>query len=343
MDRNSIKGSTIKDVAEMAGVSSATVSHVINSTRYVSDDLTQRVNNAINELEYQPNVIARSLRGGGTKSIGLIVPDNSNPFFAQVARVIEDKGFGEGYSVILCNSNGDIQKEAAYIQILIAKHVDGVIFIASSNAYEHLQMLSNQNIPMVVVDREISNLSVDSFHVTNEQGGYDATCYLLSLGHKKIGCITGPSNLTPSAERVNGYRRALIEAVISVREDYIVTGNFRFQGGTSAMNRLLELPDPPTAVFVCNDVMAIGALQSLRNRNVRVPEDMSIIGFDDIELASAVSPKLTTIQQPIVELGTQIVKTLIERIKQNDEKNRGTRNILNTTLVIRESCAPPCL
>lgn len=330
---------TIKDVARLAGVSTTTVSHVINDTRHVSDELRTRVLAAMEELNYHPNVLARSLRRGETRTIGLVVPDNSNPFFAEVARIVEDVGFENGYSVILCNSDGSLEKEAAYISVLIAKQVDGVIFIAAGSKHEHLHELTAQGIPVVVADRDIPQTLADVVLVDNEKGGYGATRYLLSLGHRRIACIAGPSDLTPSADRVRGYRRAQEEAGISIEEGWIVPGDFRYQGGEAAAAKLLRLGEPPSAIFACNDVMAIGALRTLRNAGLQVPGDVSIIGFDDIPLASAVSPALTTVAQPIAELATLAAQCLISRIQNDREDEPRQRSVLETRLIVRDSCA----
>ena len=330
---------TIKDVARLAGVSITTVSHVINETRYVSDELRGRVLAAMQELNYRPNVLARSLRRGETRTIGLVVPDNSNPFFAEVARIVEDVGFEKGYSVILCNSDGSLEKEAAYISVLIAKQVDGVIFIAAGSKHEHLHELTAQGIPVVVADRDIPQSLADVVLVDNEKGGYEATRYLLSLGHRRIACIAGPSDLTPSADRVCGYRRAQEEAGISIEEGWIVPGDFRYQGGEAAAARLLRLGEPPSAIFACNDVMAIGALRTLQNAGLQVPGDVSIIGFDDIPLASAVSPALTTVAQPTAELSTLAARCLISRIQNDRDDEPRQRSVLETRLVVRDSCA----
>ena len=331
---------TIKDVARLAGVSTTTVSHVINETRYVSDELRARVLAAMGELNYRPNVLARGLRRGETKTIGLIVPDNSNPFFAEVARIVEDIGFENDHSVILCNSDGNLDKEAAYINVLIAKQVDGVIFIAAGSTYEHLHELTKLGIPVVVADRAIPQALADVVLVNNEQGGYDATHHLISLGHRRTACITGPSDLTPSADRIHGYKRALREAGIPIEQTLIVPGDFRYQGGETAMEQLLRLDEPPSAVFACNDVMAIGALRAIRNAGLQVPSDVSIVGFDDIPLASAVSPALTTVAQPIVELATLAAQLLMSRIRNRQGDEPGQRAVLDTKLIIRDSCAP---
>jgi LacI family transcriptional regulator len=332
-------GITIRDVAIKAGVSITTVSHVVNKTRFVSKELCERVYAAMEELNYRPNTLARSLRMGETKTIGLIIPDNSNPFFAELARIIEDIGFENGYSVILCNSDNIHEKEFAYINMLIAKQIDGVIFIAAGNNPEHLVELIKRNIPVVVIDRNIANAAVDVVLVDNEKGGFDVVNYLLGLGHKKIACISGPSKLTPSIGRVKGYRKALKQAGIPIRENYIISGDFRSPSGEAATLQLLRLPEPPTAIFACNDLMALGALRALRNAGLSVPQEISIIGFDDIDLADEITPPLTTVAQPIAELATSAVEILISRIQESTPRSETQRKVLNAWLVIRESCA----
>lgn len=282
-----LKMPTMRDVAEQANVSVTTVSHVINGTRFVSEELRKRVLEAMKRLDYRPNILARGLRVGKTNTIGLIVPDNSNPFFAEVSRVVEDVGFDSGYSVILCNSDGNLDKELTYIDVLVAKQVDGIIFIASSSQSEHLRLLIDEKIPLVVADREMPDLDVDLVLVDNSRGGYEATKYLLELGHRRIGCISGPSEITPSAERIKGYRQAVSEFDVPFDENLIVRGDFQFEGGKRAMSQLLALPKLPSAVFICNDVMAIGAMGSIRSAGLKMPEDISIVGFDDISQASA--------------------------------------------------------
>lgn len=332
---------TMKDVAQAAGVSVTTVSHVINETRYVSEDLRARVLQAMEELSYHPNILARSLRQGITHTIGLIVPDNSNPFFAEIARVAETVGFENDYSVILCNSDKNVERESAYINVLIAKQVDGVIFIAAGSEQQHLRELAAQGIPVVVADREVPQELADVVLVNHEQGGYDATGHLITLGHRRIACIAGPSPLTPSADRVRGYRRALREAGIPIEEELVVRCTESYLGGETAMAQLLRLDELPTAVFTYNDVTAIGALRAIRNAGLQVPKDLSIVGFDDISLASAVVPALTTVAQPIADLATLATELLIARIQNSEEYEPGQRIVLDTKLVVRESCAPP--
>ncbi len=314
-----------------------TVSHVLNETRFVSEELRCRVLRAIEELNYQPSGVARSLRRKRTHTIGMIIPDNTNPFFAEVARGIEDASFELGYNVILCNSDGNLEKEMDYLGLLIEKRVDGLVFVSAGSNPAAIEMLSAQKIVGVIVDREISGLAMDSVLTDNKRGGYQATRYLLDLGHRRIACITGPSQLTPSAERVTGYRDALQEAGIPVDENLILAGDFQSQSGYQGMHTLLRLSPPPTAVFVCNDLMAIGALCAAHEAGLHVPQQLSIIGFDDIALASFTTPRLTTIAQPKYEMGLMAAEMLVERIKNKELPPR--RRLLATELIVRDSCA----
>ena len=332
---------TIKDVAQAAGVSITTVSHVVNGSRRVSDRLTQRVLEAMEALDYRPNILARSLRLGETKTLGLVIPDNSNLFFAEMARSIEDTGYRNGYSVILCNSDGDVEKQQSYVRLLVDKQVDGMVFISSGESSEDLQYLTDEGIEVVIVDRDVPNMPVDVILLDNEQAGYEATRYLIDLGHRLIACVTGPSQLTPSAQRVNGYRRALQEAGIAFNPDYLTGGDFQLDGGEQATGRLLALDPRPSAVFVCNDMMAIGAIRGARNLGLGIPQDLSVIGFDDIALATAIYPALTTMAQPIAEMARIATELLIERIQGQVTGEKRQRILLSATLKVRESCAPP--
>jgi LacI family transcriptional regulator len=309
---------------------------VINETRFVSEELRARVLEVMEELNYQPSAVARSLRRKETQTIGMMVPDSSNPFFAEVARGIEDTSFDQEYSVILCNSDGDMKKEQFYINVLVEKRVDGIIFVAAGGSAQHIRSLLERNMPLVVVDREIADVEVDSVLTDNLQGGYLATKHLIELGHRRIGCITGPSDLTPSAERVIGYERALMERNLAVNENLILKGDFQYESGYQAVREFLTMDEPPTAVFACNDLMAVGAISGVRENGGRVPEDLAIVGFDDVDLASFTNPPLTTIVQPKYEMGVLAAQMLMERIK--DKAMPPRRRLLKTTLVVRESC-----
>jgi LacI family transcriptional regulator len=330
---------TIRDVAHLAGVSPSTVSHVINETRYVSDETKAEVLAAMEALNYRPNAIARSLRQKKTHTIGLIVPDSSNPFFAEVGRGVEETIFAQGYSLIIGNSEGNLEKELLHINVLTEKQVDGIMFVAAGLSTAHILTLQSHNMPLVVVDREVPGVNVDVVLTNHLQGGYVATVHLIGLGHRHIGCITGPAELPSSADRVAGYKRALIEYGIDPDEELIVRGEFDSPSGYRAVKRLLALSQPPTALFACNDLMAIGALSGAIEAGYHVPDDLSIVGFDNISLASFSIPPLTTVAQPTAQLGAMAAQMLMERIRDITLPPR--RRVLPIELIVRSSSAPP--
>jgi LacI family transcriptional regulator len=326
---------TIREVAEKARVSPTTVSHVVNNTRFVSEDVRKRVVVAMRELNYRPNALARSLRRGETHTLGLILPDSANPFFAEIGHAIEGAAFALGYSVILCNTENDDNKERLYTEVLENKQVDGMIFVAAGENHESISAICKNGLPLVMVDRDMGSLELDTVTTDNHHGGMIATQHLLSLGHQIIGCITGLSNITPSADRVTGYRTALQQAGLPVEESLLVRGDFHAPSGYSAAIQILQRTSRPTAIFVCNDMMAIGALRAAGQLGLRVPEDVAIVGFDDIELASYTTPPLTTVAQPKQEIGQLAVKLVFERMGSPSLPPR--HNVLSTQLVIRES------
>lgn len=335
---------TMEDIGRRAKVSASTVSRVINQSVAVDPATEQRVRAAIDELGYRPNLLARSFRRRVTHTIGLLVPDNSNPFFAEVARMIEDAGYREGYSVILCNSDLSKEKQAAYLDVLLAKRVDGLILVSSglislTDEPDPIQRVLEAGIPCVVIDRDLGDLPVDQVLVENEMGGYQAGRYLVELGHERIACIVGPSDITPSAGRFAGFELALSEAPVSLKPVASIMCNGRYDGGEAAVRELLDLGVDFTALFVFNDLVAIGAHGTLRRAGLRVPEDVSIVGFDDVALASAVYPPLTTVAQPIAEMANTSVRLLINRIAEKDTPH--ARVVLPTTLVERESSGAP--
>lgn len=326
---------TIREVADLAGVSYTTVSHVINNTRFVSEETRQKVIAAMQVLGYHPNALARSLRRGETLTLGLILPDSSNPFFAEVGHSIEDTAFRQGYSLILCNTEGDTQKEFQYVKVLCEKQVDGVIFIATGDQADSLDLLLSQEIPVVVIDRELPEVGVDAVLLDNYKAGYQATKHLLELGHRRIACLTGPSNITPSAQRVIGYQRALAEAAIQVEEDLIVRGDFHPRSGHDATSNLLKRPNRPTALFACNDLMAFGSISAAFIAGYKVPDDLAVVGCDDIELASYFHPPLTTIAQPKTLIGQTAIELILERIRE--PARPAQRLLLESQLIIRGS------
>jgi LacI family transcriptional regulator len=335
---------TIQDVAARAGVSISTVSRVVTGAVAVEPATAERVREAISALGYRPNLLARSFRRRVTHTIGLLVPDNSNPFFAELARTIEDAGFAEGYSVVLCNSDLSAVKQETYVDVLLANRVDGLILASSgliptADHHDAVRRILDAGAPCVVVDRDLGETPVDQVLVDNDQGGYLAGQHLIALGHRRIACLVGPSDLTPSAGRIAGFRRALAEAGLAVAAEALVRGNGRPDGGAAAAGQLLERRVDVTAIFAFNDQMATGAVGALQRAGHRVPQDISVIGFDDIPQSAAIFPALTTIAQPIAEMGTIGVRLLLDRIARRDAPYQRVR--LSTRLVVRESTGRP--
>jgi LacI family transcriptional regulator len=328
---------TQNDVAQRAGVSQATVSLVLNkvSGSHIPEETRLRVFNAIDELGYRPNTLASSLRLGKTQTLGLILPDIANPFFAEVSRSIESAAFEQNYNLILCNTESDIDRELLYVDVLCNRQVDGIIFVAVGDQADSLQRVLCKNIPVVMIDRDLPGMEVDAVLTDNRLGGFQATQHLIDLGHRRIGCIAGPSDVNPSAARGEGYLTALAEYKIPGDESLFMRGDFHSYSGWAAARAMLTLPEPPTAIFAGNDLMAIGALRAITEARLHVPEDISLVGFDNIELASFTNPPLTTVAQPIHEAGQTAVNFLLERIRVPDQPFR--RAILPTSLIVRNS------
>jgi LacI family transcriptional regulator len=328
---------TIHDVAREAGVSASTVSRVLNGSAPVNEEKRRRVLRAVEKLNYRPNALARSLKKKRTHSIGLIVPDITNPFFAEVAKGVEDVAREYGYTVILCNSENDPARERTYLNVLQEKQVDGVIFVtAGANEGDRVGRLE-RGIPVVMLDREIPGIPADAVLVDNEEGAYEAAKHLLALGHRRIGIITGPLLLSTAEERLEGYKKAMREAGVPVKPRLVKDGGFTFQGGYAAMHQLLEGGnDLPSAVLASSDIMALGAMKAAEERGLRIPQDLALVGFDDIMVASLVKPALTTIAQPKRQMGQLAVEMIVERLERG--RRRAKRVLLRPKLVVRESC-----
>jgi LacI family transcriptional regulator len=328
---------TIYDVAKAAGVSIATVSHVLNDTRFVTEETRTKVLAATQQLNYRPNSLARAMVRQETRTIGLIVPDNTNPFFAEMARGIENHGFAAGYSVLLCNSDRSAAKELAYLDMLISKRVDGVIYMTSDTAKEHLQPLQEQHIPVVTFDRQYDN--TDTILLDNFQGGYDATAHLTGLGHRRIACISGPDSGTRSNDRVLGYQAALADAGLPVDPTLILPSDWTFQSGHKQAHTLLEMAAPPTAIFACNDTIAIGAIAAVLECGLTVAGDLSIVGYDNITLSAFSVPPLTTMATPMLSIGQRLCQLLLDRINGQLPPPPQVFNA-GSQLLLRASTAP---
>jgi LacI family transcriptional regulator len=312
---------TIRDVAKKAGVSVATVSHVINGTRKVAPETEARVRRAMEELGYQPNAIAQSLRKRTTYAIGILVSDITNPFFATLVRGAEDAALEAGYSVIVCNSDEDPQKEDMYIRALWRRRIDGMLIAPTRDGTSSaLQELVQRKLPFVFVDRKAKGIEADAVLSDNIGGAYLATKHLIERGHKRIGIVLGIPGATTTEERLLGYRQALEEAGIPFSEDLVVWGGYRMEGGRKACAQLLSLSDPPTAIFSTNNLMTVGVLQELSHRGIKIPEEVAVVGFDDLEWAEIVHPPLTVVAQRPYEIGYQAFKILLERLNRLEGK-----------------------
>ncbi|EGR1018018.1 substrate-binding domain-containing protein [Vibrio cholerae] len=327
---------TMKDIARLAGVSTSTVSHVINKSRFVSDEIAERVNNAAQQLNYAPSALARSLKMNRTKTIGMLVTTSTNPFFGEVVKGVERSCYHQGYNLILCNTEGDNQRMKASINTLLQKRVDGLLLMCSTLEGERLDVFDRYpDIPIVVMDWGPILFASDKIQDNSLQGGYMAAKHLIECGHKEIGCITGPLIRHQAQMRYEGYKRALAEAGIAINPDWIVESDFECEGGYQAFEKLYERGKLPSALFVCNDMMAMGVIQAVNQRGLRIPDDLSLIGYDDVHIAKFMTPALTTIHQPKYRLGKAAVDTLLYRLENPDTTAQVVQ--LEPTLVVRNS------
>ncbi|WP_090123873.1 ribose operon transcriptional repressor RbsR [Kosakonia arachidis] len=306
---------TMKDVARVAGVSTSTVSHVINKDRFVSDAVRDKVEAAIKTLNYAPSALARSLKINQTRTIGMLITASSNPFFSELVRGVERSCFERGYSLVLCNTEGDEQRMNSNLETLMQKRVDGLLLLCTETHQPSQEIMQRYpSIPTVMMDWAPFDGDSDLIQDNSLLGGDMATQYLINKGFTRIACITGPLDKTPARLRLEGYREAMTRAGLTIREGDEIESDFEFGGGFDAMQALLAMNEPPQAVFIGNDAMAVGAYQALYQSGLKIPQDMAIVGYDDIELARYMTPPLTTIHQPKDELGELAIDVLIHRI-----------------------------
>lgn len=328
---------TIKDVAKQANVSITTVSRVINNkSEGVSDETREKILRVMKDLNYQPNRIARGLVTKRTNTLGLILPDIANPFFPEIARGVEDTANIYGYNVILCNTDDRTDKEELYINILKEKCVDGIVFTSSVNPVsEHIKQLIDYKMPFVLLDRYMDMDHLPGVYSDGFEGMYQMTRYLLEMGHRHIAYIGGPGRSATAQHRQEGFEQAMRDFGLTPDEKLLEEGNYKISGGKEAMASLLDKDKGFTAVVCANDLMAVGAMEILKERGFRIPEDISITGFDDIQIAGFMEPKLTTVSQPCYEMGAVATRMLIKLIEGQalDEKEIK----LKPKLVIRNS------
>lgn len=331
---------TLFDVARLVGVSIQTVSAVINDKPGISEPTRARVRQAIDELNYHPNILASSLRARKSFTIGVIVPSITNPYFPEFVRGVEDVAHEHGFSLFLCNSDNQSDKELAYLQLLRRHAIAGFIdacYMENSRCRETLVDLIEHGVPVVV----LGNLRIHPKTVVvdskNKQGGYAAVAHLVEMGHRRIGVIKPPPTIV-GLDRLSGFQIGFQDHGLPIVDQYWVEGGFDVSHGETGIRRLLQLPHPPTAVLAANDLVAIGAATALRQLGKRVPEDVSIIGYDNIRMAELYDPALTTIAQPVYDMGVTAMRAIIRRIE--DRSLGGTKRDFNPRLIIRASTQP---
>mgnify|MGYP001011240683 CR=1 FL=1 len=325
---------TISDVAKAAGVSVATVSRVINGIANVSPETTAKVTKAIQELDYRPNLLGRNLRRTKSERILVLLPNISNPFYSEIVKGIEDVANRNGYSIMLCNTDSDIKREKKYIKMLKTRLADGAILMASEISCEELTELAKE-VSMVQCCEYKEGIPVSHVSIDNEKAAYKATKHLISLGHRKIAFIGANNQFLSSNLREKGYLRALSDEGIEPNPDYLCYGDYSYKSGLRNMKKLLNLQERPTAVFCVSDVMAIGAIRLAMEENLKIPEDLAVCGFDNIHFSWMFTPSVTTIAQPMYDLGCTAMDALIRIIE--GKSSEVIHYFLEYELIIRES------
>ncbi|MEA4884878.1 MAG: LacI family DNA-binding transcriptional regulator [Clostridia bacterium] len=332
---------TIKDVAAAAGVSPATVSYVLNGTNRVGVDTRDNVLKVIAELGYEPNVLAQALATQRTDAIGIVIPHTasyifSDPYFSELLRGIGDTLAPSGHVILLSTATTEAETESAYSKMFKGKRADGLLLICSRLDDAYVSELSKVRFPFVLVGRPRAGLDVFSVDIDNTAGGYEITRHLIGHGYDRIGMIAGPPAYANSVDRLQGYRRALKEASIDYSEGLVAQGDYTHRGGYTAMQALLANGRAVRAVFAASDLMAMGAIMALRDAGLRAPEDVAVMGFDDASLAGQTDPPISTVHQPVYELGTHATRMLLSLISGEEPQKRS--EILDTSLVLRRSC-----
>lgn len=326
---------TIHDVARAAEVSPATVSRVLNTSEKVSPDLKERVLAAVRTLGYRPNNQARSLRRRATTVIGLIISDITNPFFTSMARGVEDAANAAGYSVVLANADEDLAKERRYLEVAAAERMAGVLLSPASATETSVDLLTERGIPVVTIDRRLKTADLDRVMVNNQRAAREATLHLVEQGCRRIGFVAGRLGTTTGSGRLAGYRAGLKAAGLRADRDLVVSGGFRLAGGHEATRRLLALPERPDGLLVSNNLMTIGAVQALEEAGLRFPDDVALVGFDDMTPALSLHSPITTVSQPTYEIGRQATELLLRRVDGETFPRR--QIVLGTELKIRAS------
>jgi len=332
--------STIGDVAKRAGVSAMTVSRVINNSGYISQETRERVELAIAELGYIPNGLARSLRFKQTKTIALVLTDITNPFFTTIARGVEDTASEQGFSVIFCNTDESQNEETEYLNVLLQKQVDGVLLVPADCSGDSVSFLQERGTPVVLLDRRVDGARVDVVRGDSEEGAYQLARYLAQLGHTRIAIISGPQNVSTTVDRLAGYQRAMIEVGRASNPNLVYYGQFTQQSGYQLAKEMLTAKPRPTALFAANNFIAIGAFRALQEAGLRVPDDISMVTFDDLHAMLAMESFMTVVSQPAYQMGQQATELLLARLA-GEGPAEPQDYVLPSQMIIRKSSGPP--
>lgn len=327
---------TIRDVARRAGVAPITVSRVLNDSGYFSQEIKERVETAAAELNYVPNLLARSLRSHRTHTLALVLSDVTNPFWTTVARGVEDAASQEGFTVFLCNTDESERKQAEYLAVLLRKRVDGILLVPARSTPEPVRAIQRQGIQVVVMDRSAPGANVDVVRGSSYESARLLMGYLLGLGHRQITVLSGPEHVSTARERVEGARQALFEAGLSPDALTVIYQEYTVDSGYVMALQALAVQPRPTALFAGNNFIAIGALKAARELNLHVPQDFSLVTFDDLPISWMAEPFLTVAAQPAYEMGRRATELLLQRIA--DPTLPPQEVILPTELIIRQSC-----
>lgn len=327
----------MNDVAKKAGVSIATVSRVLNKNGNVNEATRAKINKVIKELKYQPSRVAKRLRSKSISSnlFGVLIPDIENPFYVDVLRGIEEMAYNNNYAIIMCNFGQDEKKEKLYLEILQSEAIDGLIAAPAREDDPQLTKMVKDGLPIVCVDRGLTGIEVDVVLVDNYTGAFNAVDYLVKSGYKKIAYIAGLPTIPSSRLREKGYKDALAANDIQLNEEWIKFGNSKHESGVKLCNELLELKDRPDAIFTGNNLITLGALETINTKKLRIPEDIAIVGFDDMYWSNSLNPPLTAVRQPAFEIGKRAVELLLQRIE--DPQRPCIQMTLNTELMKRSS------
>ncbi len=331
---------TIRDVAKRAGVATMTVSRVINNSGYVSEETRVKVETAVAELGYVPNMLGPSLRFNQTNTLALVLTDITNPFWTTIARGVEDAAHEEGYSVILCNTDESPAKQEQYLTMLLRRRIDGILLAPVCSAAESVQNIQDQGVAVVILDRTVPDVDVDIVRADSIAGAIELTHHLIALGHKHVTMLAGPKDVSTSSDRVLGFCEAMQHAGLDLHSGSVIWGQFTQASGHEMAKKALAGQPRPTAFFAANNFIAIGALRALREAGLTIPQDVSLVSFDDIPEDIAADPFLTVIMQPTYEIGYQATQLLLQRLT-NATDPKTIEIVLPTELCIRRSSGSP--